>query len=238
MSLETNEPETKKVKCRDYYLDDWNEKWEKHEIGFHESKVHELLVKYSDKFFNGRDEIKIFVPLCGKSVDMKWLYDKGHTVIGVEFVEKAIREFFDEQGLEFIEEKNERVKGAVFKSKDEKIRIYQCDIFSFNKEMEEDIGAIWDRASFVAINREDRTKYVKLMKSLMTDETVYFLATLDFDETIHPGPPQFVSEEVIQESYGKEYEVKRLAYRDVLEDKHRAWGLSSFNERLDCISKK
>ena len=41
----------------------------------------------------------VFVPLCGKSLDMVWLAQQGHRVIGAELSQRAIDDFFAERGL-------------------------------------------------------------------------------------------------------------------------------------------
>ncbi len=53
--------------------------------------------------------------MCGKAGDLLWLTKtKGHTVVGVEFVEATAREFFEENKIEF--EKTE-IGGGVAGSK-------------------------------------------------------------------------------------------------------------------------
>lgn len=42
---------------------------------------------------------RVFVPLCGKSLDMIWLAQQGHEVIGVELSPVAVEDFFRENGL-------------------------------------------------------------------------------------------------------------------------------------------
>ena len=42
---------------------------------------------------------QVFVPLCGKAVDMAWLAARGWQVLGVELSPVAVRDFFAEQGI-------------------------------------------------------------------------------------------------------------------------------------------
>ena len=42
---------------------------------------------------------RVFVPLCGKAVDMLWLAACGHRVYGVDLSGVAARDFFDRAGL-------------------------------------------------------------------------------------------------------------------------------------------
>ena len=70
----------------------------------------------------GSQVCRVLVPLCGKSIYLKWyrychifqctecwfkklfcrMYDQGHSVIGIELVEDAIQDFFNEQDLVYI----------------------------------------------------------------------------------------------------------------------------------------
>ncbi|XP_076865200.1 putative thiopurine S-methyltransferase [Brachyhypopomus gauderio] len=94
----------------------WEEWWQKGMIGFHQSHVHRMLESNLDKVVGGRQQVRFFFPLCGKAVDMKWLADMGHIIVGVEVCEEGIKQFFEEQSLQYTEEPVEAIPGAkVFK---------------------------------------------------------------------------------------------------------------------------
>ena len=67
----------------------WHQKWATNEINFHQSKPNPLLLKYFEALHCGRDS-RIFVPLCGKSLDVDWLLSNGHRVAGAELSELAV----------------------------------------------------------------------------------------------------------------------------------------------------
>jgi len=67
--------------------------------GWHLKEVNPLLVKHFHLLVDGRKNVSVFVPLCGKSVDLKWIHDRGHRVIGLEFDEKVVEELFLESGI-------------------------------------------------------------------------------------------------------------------------------------------
>ena len=50
----------------------WHERWQKKETGFHQPAVNELLQLYWPRL-GVEAGAKVFVPLCGKSLDMVWL---------------------------------------------------------------------------------------------------------------------------------------------------------------------
>ena len=87
--------------------DYWEKLWKDDDIGWHADTVHKFLTKYADELTRGRSNLRVFVPLCGKSLDMLWLADQGHNVVGVELAKQAVEDFFQESKLTF---KLEKVK--------------------------------------------------------------------------------------------------------------------------------
>jgi len=108
---------------------------------------------------NGKPQ-NIFVPLCGKTVDLKYLVDLGHTVFGTEWVYECIEALAEENGFQFIfDEKN-----SVYYTADLKLKIYKGN---FHECPIEDFGpfdAIWDRGAFVAVEYYERRNYIEFMK--------------------------------------------------------------------------
>ena len=80
----------------------WLEKWEKNSIGFHQAEVHEFLKEHWSSLQSSGDLPEsplVFVPLCGKSLDMLWLWQQGCRVKGNELSSIPVREFFSENDL-------------------------------------------------------------------------------------------------------------------------------------------
>ncbi|KAF3834108.1 hypothetical protein F7725_025312 [Dissostichus mawsoni] len=140
-------------------LGEWEERWQEDRIGFHQPHVHKMLESHIDKVLAGRTGVRFFFPLCGKAVDMKWLADMGHSVVGVEISEKAIKQFFEDNNMTYSEEPVPALPGAkVFKGSERNISLYQSDLYNFSSAIGGQFGAIWDRGSLVAINPRDREK--------------------------------------------------------------------------------
>ena len=63
---------------------DWHQHWSRPgNPGFHENQVNKYLRKYLGRFPLSPGD-RVFVPLCGKAVDMLWLSQQGFHVTGVE----------------------------------------------------------------------------------------------------------------------------------------------------------
>ncbi|XP_067677898.1 probable thiopurine S-methyltransferase [Haliotis asinina] len=219
-------------------VDDWSANWQAGKIGFHKDSVHPLLMKYADKLTGGKSAQNILIPLCGKSLDIKWIADQGHTVVGVEAVEQAVLEFFSEQNIEYSKETLTDIPGDLYKSGDGRISVYRCDMFDFNRSYKGMFDAVYDRAALVAINRGDRERYATLVKSLSAPDSRMIIITLNYDPTLHPGPPHYVEEEVIPNLYGSQYNIEILERLDSLEERWREKGLTYFDEVVHFLSYK
>ena len=77
----------------------WLERWETKQTSFHRSEANEALVAHFQKLALEKGA-RVFVPLCGKSTDMHWLYQQGYHIIGVDISDIAIDAFFREHGLQ------------------------------------------------------------------------------------------------------------------------------------------
>uniref|UniRef100_A0AAV2K0Y5 thiopurine S-methyltransferase n=1 Tax=Knipowitschia caucasica TaxID=637954 RepID=A0AAV2K0Y5_KNICA len=217
-------------------LEEWEERWQQEKIGFHQLAVHKMLENNIDKVVAGRTRVKFFFPLCGKAVDMKWLSDSGHSVVGVEQSEKGIRQFFEESNMSFSEEPVPNVPGAkVFRNSEKSVSLYNCDIYKFSSSLEGQFGAIWDRGAFVAINPKDREKYAALMVSLMAPDCRYLLDTLLYNPQLYQGPPFFVPDEQLLALFGPSCDIELVQEADALNERAKNWGLDSLTEKVHML---
>ncbi|XP_048363654.1 thiopurine S-methyltransferase isoform X1 [Sphaerodactylus townsendi] len=219
--------------------EEWLTKWELRNIGFHNGQGHPCLKKYLDIFLNGRNGLRIFFPLCGKAVEMKWLADMGHHIIGVEISEIAVKEFFTEQNLSYSEETVPEIPGAkLFKSSSGNISLYCCSFYDLTSTVAGKFDAVWDRGSFVAINPCDRERYANLMLSLMNVGCCCLLVTVSYDPNKHKGPPFYVPDSEVKKFFGQCCDIKQLEKIDCFQERHRTWGLDYFWEVLYILQLK
>nr|XP_060630868.1 thiopurine S-methyltransferase [Anolis sagrei ordinatus] len=219
--------------------EEWLQKWETKNIGFHNEEGHCSFKKYLDLLLNGRNGLKIFFPLCGKTIEMKWLSDLGHHVIGVEISESALKEFFAEQNLSFTEETVAEIPGAkLFKSTTGNISLYCCSIYDLTSTVTGKFDGIWDRGSLVAVNPSERERYAQLILSLMNKKCSCLLVTCEYDPRKHKGPPFYVPDSEVKTLYGKYCDIKFLEKIDSLSNRPKKWGLDYFFEVLHVVTLK
>lgn len=194
----------------------WHEKWDAHQIGFHLSAVNPLLVKYWPQLKLDADA-QVFVPLCGKSLDMCFLAEQGHQVLGCELNELAVQQFYQENALPF--DITSIAQHQRFHT--EQVIIYQGDIFSLDAPEMPATNAFYDRAALIAWPEEMRLAYANQLANLIPANSVGLLITLDYPQAELNGPPFAVSDDWVQANLADDFEIERLACEDVLSDNPR-----------------
>lgn len=207
--------------------DFWLERWEKNETGFHQEEINPHLEAYwKDMEIDAGCEV--FVPLCGKSLDMLWLKSRGHEVLGVELSPLAVGDFFAGNGINPRRER--QGKFDVFHA--EGIRILCGDFFDLSKADLAGCGAVYDRASLIALPPSMRRAYAAHLVDILPSPAEIFLVTLDYSASEMQGPPFPVSREEVELLYGENFEVMHLADADALTPRFRQRGLSALKERV------
>ena len=177
----------------------WRQRWQENKIGFHLEEVNPYLVEHWPRL-GIKPPARVFVPLCGKTVDMRWLLEQGYTVEAIELSELAVEQFFSEQALDY--EQGDIDGWRVYRS--ENLRIWCGDFFNLDKDQLAPIDAVYDRASLIALPIELRRQYVTKLLEL-TSPVPQFLITLRYDQSQMQGPPFSVDHHEVNALYSKAY---------------------------------
>ena len=125
-------------------MNHWESRWQDDRIGFHLKTVNSYLIRYFDQFLK-QEHQNVFVPLCGKSLDLCWLAKRTKKVVGVELVEKAVKDFFEENNFNY----NVHQVGKFKLFKNDLIEIYQgkvsCGLFGISDDFIENYQSLDER---------------------------------------------------------------------------------------------
>lgn len=211
-------------------IEKWTERWKKGQIRFHMKQVHPQLKKHLTVLTAGKKAQTIFLPLCGKSLDMHWLAQQGHLVIGCEAVTLACEQLFKENYIPFTTEPLKSPPGTVFKSTDPSlaVTIYCCDFFQLTKDVVGEIDCIWDRGSLAAIDREDRNRYSGVLLNLLSPQTRYVANVFIMDHDVFTGPPHALPSEEMNSLFGAKCNIETIDEVDCMSDWQREWGVTYF----------
>lgn len=173
----------------------WLDRWQTNQIGFHLADANPLLVKHFKSLALPAGS-RIFIPLCGKTLDIAWLLSQGHRVVGAELVEMAIIQLFDQLGVA----PNISTVGELKRYSAHNIDIFVGDIFKIKADMLGTVNAIYDRAALVALPSEMRIQYTAHLK-VITQNAPQLLITFEYDQTLVPGPPFSVNAAEVNTHY-------------------------------------
>ena len=188
----------------------WHEKWENNQIAFHASEANPFLVKYFGVLKLSKQR-RVFLPLCGKTLDISFLLSLGYRIAGAELVEKAVRELFDQLCLK----PSVTPYGSLKRYSAGSVDIFAGDIFQLTPEILGPVDAVYDRAALVALPQEMRSRYTSHLKTLAPKKP-QFMITYEYDQSKMDGPPFSISEEEIRRHYQDVYRVMRFESADVV----------------------
>lgn len=191
----------------------WHQRWQDNQIGFHQSEANPLLVSYFDKLSLGQGS-RVFVPLCGKTLDIGWLLSNGYRVAGAELSELAIRQLFEELGVAPEIEIMEGGNVKHYRAPD--LDIFVGDIFDVTRQLLGPIDAIYDRAALIALPEDMRIRYAQHLIEI-TDNAPQLLITLEYDQNLRDGPPFSIGDEAVRQYYKDCYDLSPLTRVDAVE---------------------
>ena len=174
----------------------WKEAWAKRRTGFHAERPNAFLVEHWSAL-ELHEGARVFVPLCGKSLDLHWLHGKGYHVIGAELVEQAVVELFTEMHLT----PDVTTHGELRLHSAERMDILVGDVFAVEAEHVGRVDAVYDRAALVALPPGMRERYVPHILDL-TEQAPQLLVVFEFGGDELGGPPFGISEAEVRQRYG------------------------------------
>lgn len=188
----------------------WHSRWQTQQIGFHLDQANPLLVSHFHHLALTAGQC-IFVPLCGKSLDIPWLLDQGLQVVGIELSPLAVKALFQELAL--TPEVDEM--GAITCYRAGPLTVFNGDFFALSQTQLKQaqvgqIDAVYDRAALVALPADMRPRYSQHLTAL-TAHAKQLLVSFDYDQSLQAGPPFSVDAQAVQQLYGKDFRLSLLA---------------------------
>ena len=214
--------------------DFWLNVWENGQLNFHNSKTNPFLMKFWPQL-GLKDGDPAFVPLCGKSVDMVWLAEQMHPVIGVELSSLAAEAFFEENNIDV--EVSAAGPFTLWQGGD--IELYVGDFFDLTAEQLRDVRGVFDRAAIVALPEPMRKDYAKHLGETLTAEAKILLFAFEYEQEQKPGPPHSVPTAEIERIFSPYFAIQKLDKRELIDKApgmQRA-GLTSFEQHVYLLER-
>lgn len=210
----------------------WLARWQQNQIGFHLPEVNPRLVEHGSALPHAPGQ-RVLVPLCGKSVDMVWLAQRGLRVLGVELSALAIDTFFEEQQW------MPRItrEGAFTRYATDQVEILCGDVFALEPDQVGELHGVYDRAAMVALPPSMRGAYAQQLSRLLPRSATGLLVTFAYDPTEMTGPPFAVPETEVRALLSPAFDVTQLADHDILQSEARLRdrGLTQLHEQVYAL---
>lgn len=207
--------------------DFWHERWRAGQVGFHQSAVDRHLRQYWPDLELANDS-RVFVPLCGKSLDLLWLGERGHSVRGVELSTLALESLWMEHGIP--------AKRRILRDFDVyeagNLQLFCGDFFNLTPTLLGPIAAVYDRAALISWTPDVRTAYVEHITELTNPGTRTLLVTMEYPQEQMKGPPFSLGADEVERLYARHHEIRALSRQDILanEPRLRSRGVTQLHE--------
>ena len=207
----------------------WLDRWREDRIGFHEGEVNRHLRHWMPQFAPPPGS-QVFLPLCGKALDILWCAQQGYEVVGIELSQIAVEAFFAENEIEFEHEDGDRF--GVYRAGS--ITLLQGDFFDMRASDLADCRLVYDRAALIAMEGELRQRYYAHMREIVPRGCDMLLITLEYDTAEMRGPPFSVPRDEVLQEYNGRFEIELLDHESIIDERPR-WrkvGLTALEESV------
>jgi len=184
---------------------DWLARWQNNKIGWHANAVNRSLIDYFE-LLELAPGASVFVPLCGKSIDMIYLSEIGYSVIGVELSSVGVEQFFADNNLQY----SVSEVGDFMLYQADRIKVYCGDYFKLTAKHLSGVSAAYDRASLIALDLELREKYAQHLAVIIPLDARILLLTLIYPQHQMSGPPFSVSNSEVESLFSSAFNYRQL----------------------------
>ena len=203
--------------------DFWLDIWQKNQTRFHQENFNRHLTKFITDLKLAK-KTKTLVPLCGKTLDLLFLKSLDLDITGIEISHLAIKQFFLENNL-----KIERQHNNIYQY-DENLKIICTDFFSYQNNQK--FSFVYDRASLIALSKEDRKKYVNVLKSILEKNAKILIIILEYTSTKDIAPPYSVSTNDFYELFSSDFTIKLLCEKKIEQKNIKIKEINTMTERV------
>lgn len=184
----------------------WHEAWAKaDQPGWQQKEINPYLQRHWAASGAMADEA-VFVPLCGRSLDLAWLREYGHHVIGIDLSIAALRAFCKQQSIDATCERD----GALTVFRAPGWMLYAGDFFKLQAEHLVRVSRVYDRAALIALPPPMRRSYADHLHKILPGGSEMLTITIAYEQDEMKGPPFSVPESEVEDLYGQDYEIKIL----------------------------
>lgn len=182
----------------------WEDVWRNDDLGFHQPQVNKHLQRFWQRL-QLTPASRVFVPLCGKSLDMDWLLSEGHEVIGADIAQEAQDQFLvtHQEPVRYTEENKLKLAWQG------RLLFIAGDILHMEPEMLRSVDAVYDRAALIALPHAVRQNYALFLAHCLKPGAKMLLITRQAPKE-QLTPPFNVSAAEVDKLYSSNFRIEQL----------------------------
>ena len=208
----------------------WLNRWKAGKTQFNQPTPHRFLIKHF-KTLSLQPQEQVFVPLCGKSIDMTWLMQQNQQVIGVEISPLAIADFLKENKLHT----TSFGEGLFQVHQNASCTLYNGDIFNLTSQQLSEIKAVYDRGCLTALPPKTlRGQYVDWLKATIPLNTKILLIVIQHGASEINEPPFSTSFEEVNLCFNNDFSVTQLE-KEFITELPPHWAERGVYEAYECV---
>lgn len=188
----------------------WLQCWRDQRTDFTQAVTNPLLVRFWPGL-NLAPGSRVFVPLCGRSLDMLWLAGLGHEVIGVELSPIAVSAFFKARKLNA----SRRKIGPFTLWQHGRLQVLCGDYFALTPTLLGRIDAVYDHTALTALPEDLRPAYVAQLSRIVPNHAPIFLLTTEDAAPLADLSAALVIDDEITRLYAENFAIS-VAYMENL----------------------
>ena len=194
----------------------WDMLYQKGKDEWTKEAVNQQLLKFRSTLTDGKTDLDIFVPMCGKTKVMLSLAEEGHRVVGIEWSKVAVEQFFEENNLEYTTQLCS-IGGTdipMYKAKEKAVTIYCGDFFAFKQHKLGPFDCVFDHGALgcfdFQMEASSRSAYAEIINSFTKPGGRILLSIFDYEHSEHPTIPFAVTETEVGVLYQKHFKLQLL----------------------------
>ncbi|MGD2113037.1 MAG: thiopurine S-methyltransferase [Gammaproteobacteria bacterium] len=213
----------------------WHARWAANQIGFHQQEINEHLQRHWHELRLAAGS-RILAPLCGKSLDLLWLREQGHAVVGIEISVLAVAAFFRENNLTPLVREADGYSCWSF----DEIEIYCGDFYQLQPATLGRLDGCYDRAALVAMPEAQRPRYAAHLARLLPPASRGLLVTMEYPQAEMNGPPFAVPRPEVDRLFSGAFDIDHLEQIEALAayPGFRDRGLTTLTEQVWSLRRR
>jgi len=213
----------------------WIEGWQLGHTGFDQADPHRYLPEHWPAVGVAADAT-VFVPLCGKTVDMVWLAEQGHQIIGVEVSDLAVDGFFEMVGLT----PEIETIGPLAIHRAGPYELWCGDLFEVPATVFDRVDVVYDRASIVALPTKIRQRYADTLTTQLRPDAPWYMVAFTYDQAEMDGPPFSVPLDEIDRLFAEDFTIETIVDESAFEraDTLKERGITHIQETLSILRRR